>query len=238
MLDDQPPIHPPIQPQRETIAGQQNSRDQCPLCARKLSARWLKKPIPRNSINGVVVCAKCRNGFANRRQAAYLIDALLWLPVSAGIAYGVSSVAISVTNQTDPSAVNMGFLMVNIMVGWIVLPLIFTFKDSFAGKSPGRALCGVRVVDRDTLEPIGPLQSLQRNLILLFPYIGFVAVVLTMMKGTRWGDGWANTVVIWDKHRHKPPFDPRGILCLRCGYNLTGNVSGVCPECGCPISDT
>jgi hypothetical protein len=23
--------------------------------------------------------------------------------------------------------------------------------------------------------------------------------------------------------------------CLRCGYNLTGNVSGVCPECGTPI---
>ena len=21
-------------------------------------------------------------------------------------------------------------------------------------------------------------------------------------------------------------------LCLKCGYNLTGNVSGVCPECG------
>ena len=21
-------------------------------------------------------------------------------------------------------------------------------------------------------------------------------------------------------------------LCTRCGYNLTGNVSGVCPECG------
>ena len=25
-------------------------------------------------------------------------------------------------------------------------------------------------------------------------------------------------------------------LCLRCGYNLTGNVSGVCPECGTKIS--
>ena len=23
--------------------------------------------------------------------------------------------------------------------------------------------------------------------------------------------------------------------CLTCGYNLTGNVSGVCPECGTPI---
>jgi predicted RNA-binding Zn-ribbon protein involved in translation (DUF1610 family) len=25
-------------------------------------------------------------------------------------------------------------------------------------------------------------------------------------------------------------------MCGRCGYNLTGNVSGVCPECGTPIS--
>ena len=24
----------------------------------------------------------------------------------------------------------------------------------------------------------------------------------------------------------------RNNLCPRCGYNLTGNVSGVCPECG------
>ena len=21
--------------------------------------------------------------------------------------------------------------------------------------------------------------------------------------------------------------------CLECGYNLTGNTSGICPECGC-----
>ncbi len=24
--------------------------------------------------------------------------------------------------------------------------------------------------------------------------------------------------------------------CQTCGYNLTGNVSGVCPECGTPVS--
>lgn len=30
--------------------------------------------------------------------------------------------------------------------------------------------------------------------------------------------------------------DNRAMLnqCLRCGYNLTGNTSGVCPECGTP----
>jgi hypothetical protein len=27
-------------------------------------------------------------------------------------------------------------------------------------------------------------------------------------------------------------------LCPRCGYNLTGNVSGVCPECGSPAETT
>ena len=26
--------------------------------------------------------------------------------------------------------------------------------------------------------------------------------------------------------------------CVSCGYNLTGNVSGVCPECGTGFSDT
>jgi len=26
-------------------------------------------------------------------------------------------------------------------------------------------------------------------------------------------------------------------LCMRCGYNLTGNLSGVCPECGKKIGE-
>lgn len=27
-------------------------------------------------------------------------------------------------------------------------------------------------------------------------------------------------------------------LCRRCGYNLMGNVSGTCPECGTPVGET
>jgi len=30
------------------------------------------------------------------------------------------------------------------------------------------------------------------------------------------------------------PVDP--YACTTCGYNLTGNVSGICPECGTPIA--
>lgn len=26
-------------------------------------------------------------------------------------------------------------------------------------------------------------------------------------------------------------------ICKNCGYDLTGNVSGICPECGTPVSE-
>ncbi len=38
---------------------------------------------------------------------------------------------------------------------------------------------------------------------------------------------WAGTIRRLRRRRHN--------LCVTCGYNLTGNVSGVCPECGEPI---
>jgi len=39
----------------------------------------------------------------------------------------------------------------------------------------------------------------------------------------------ATAVLSWWCHRLIIPTGH----CLKCGYNLTGNVSGVCPECGC-----
>lgn len=37
------------------------------------------------------------------------------------------------------------------------------------------------------------------------------------------------TALLWWSDRPTPGH------CRKCGYNLTGNVSGVCPECGTPI---
>jgi hypothetical protein len=38
------------------------------------------------------------------------------------------------------------------------------------------------------------------------------------------------TLLWWFDRRRFPPGH-----CQNCGYNLTGNVSGICPECGTPV---
>ena len=41
--------------------------------------------------------------------------------------------------------------------------------------------------------------------------------------------------VAWGIHKARRR-TPGHNVCVYCGYNLTGNISGVCPECGKPIS--
>jgi len=40
------------------------------------------------------------------------------------------------------------------------------------------------------------------------------------------------TAWLWHRDRRLISSSPGHLLCLRCGYDLTGNTSGVCPECG------
>ena len=44
----------------------------------------------------------------------------------------------------------------------------------------------------------------------------------------------APTPFIWKEDRDK--LQPEN-ACRHCGYNLTGNTSGICPECGTQIQD-
>lgn len=195
----------------------------CPICERTC------KPKKTRKLFDVRVCRKCSNAFVNRRQGAYILDWLLLylLAFVEGAALALMFPEMFDAAHEDTLELNL-FWIFN---SWVFLPLLFCFKDGFNGYSPGKWLCGIRVVDWNSREPIRMAQSFKRNLILMIPFLPLV-VALQLIKGVRSGDKWAKTCVIWKKYAHRMPFDPRGIVCTQCGYDLTGNESGRCPECG------
>lgn len=194
----------------------------CPLCG---GTKRMRRPL---KLYGTPVCKKCYYRFASRRQFAFLIDWLLWLPISVGggqaVDLGLSTAGMSATTRGGTA----------FALFWIVLPLIFFCKDGFGGHSPGKFLMGVKVIDRKSYEPIGVAASLKRNLPLLVPFMWLVVAYL-LQDGRRLGDGWANSKVIWKKYAHHPVFTGLS-ACENCQYDLTANLTGVCPECGTEVS--
>ncbi len=206
-----------------SVQGLQPDQAICPICDRTVRAKRMRK------LYDVSVCYKCGNGFANRRQLAWVIDVFaLWIATFiVAFLIGLLFEALLPPNGNILLAEQLFW----ILFVWLFTPVLFACKDGFSGYSPGKWLCGVRVVHWDTREPISYGKSFKRNLVVNIPFMPLI-IALQMMKGRRSGDKWARTCVVWQKKAHRMPFDPRGILCTNCGYDLTGNVSGRCPECG------
>lgn len=205
----------------------------CPLCH--------DRPTWKKTLYGHPVCKKCYYRFANRRQLAYLVDAVIFAVVvmvlmlmSAGLYAGLMTDALTE--------------MIVLEVIGLAAGCVFIMKDGFNGQSPGKWLTDVQVLDEHSGQPISFGQSFKRNMILLLghvPVIGPLAslvVVITLAiqlnKGYRTGDRFANTRVIWKRYARSPVFGGDGMLCASCGYDLTGNDSGVCPECGTAVPES
>jgi len=208
---------------------------QCPLCRRERKRAFRK-------LYGVWICRKCHTSFLSRRQSAFLIDQMIWWIAGFAVSVALGVFAFMATGGFSGPAppVSNAAGIVALVLPWLVWGS-FCLKDGYRGQSPGRWLSGLQVVDTHTREPIGLKQSFKRNILFTVPYVNLIFLLIglvQMRRGPRIGDGWAGTTVIWKKYRHRYVFDPRGILCLECGYNLTGNVSGRCPECGTTVADT
>ncbi len=200
--------------------------EKCPLCK-------LPEPMGVNAqrLYGGWVCTSCAGSFADRRRIAFFVDWMLF-----GLIY---ELLIRIADHFNPTMVtaifDSGFL--TRLAANSTIAMVLCLKDGLAGKSIGRALTGITVVDETTRRPIGPWASLKRNLCLLVPITIFV-LFFTLMKGKRWGDGWAKTRVIWDRYKLAYPFEDRQAVCYLCQYDLKGNTSGVCPECGVRIPES
>jgi uncharacterized RDD family membrane protein YckC len=169
-----------------------NQNVPCPLCA---NAKHMKKA---KALYGHMVCRKCYYAFANRRQFAFFIDIVTWrvamFPV--GFVLGLT-MALAGFHRSEIYAVAT-------IIGWLLLSVFFC-KDSFAGQSPGKALCGVKVIDRESGQPATIGASFKRNLCLLIPFMPLI-VGGRLCSGFRTGDKWAGTKVIWRKYADHPIF--------------------------------
>lgn len=166
---------------------------QCPLCGR--GEKYMRRGKP---LYGQKVCKKCYYGFANRRQLAFVVDIVLFrvLGFMLGVVLGIILLMGGVADES---------LEVMLLPVGLMLSAMFFCKDGFSGFSPGKAICGVRALDRESGEPIGFGTSLKRNLPLLIPFMPIV-VAVQLTKGRRWGDGWARSQVIWIKYANQPVF--------------------------------
>ena len=196
--------------------------DACPFCRNNFDNKT-------KTLYGHRVCSKCYYAFANRRQMAFFIDRVLWIipNLAIGFMFGLA-VAYSGSTLTPQSK-----SMIN-LISWPLF-LVFLFKDGFRGYSPGKLLCGVQTIDRTSLAPIGFGASFKRNLPLLIPFVPLL-VAFQLCSGKRLGDGWSNSMVIWKKYEKSHVFGNVG-FCEACHYDLRGNTSGTCPECGTPLSE-
>ena len=57
-----------------------------------------------------------------------------------------------------------------------------------------------------------------------------ICVLLLVMSAVRWRE-------LRSEKYYRRLYEREPGFCSRCGYNLTGNVSGVCPECGWKLPD-
>ncbi len=230
----------------------------CPICH---LPRLAKRR--RYHLYGVNVCRKCCYRLANRRQGAFLLDYILLsigqlIAMSAVMVLPMASSAMTAAGPLPPEP-PLWIMLIATAMG-VALLLLFGVRDGFRGRSPGKWIAGLQVLREDTFEPIGPGLSLKRNLPIVAPmvlvnlislfedtllpvlawlviFIYLLIISQRMARGPRWGDEWAGTRVVWVRHAHKLPFDPRGRYCVHCAYDLTGNTSGVCPECGASVKE-
>lgn len=166
----------------------------CAVCERSIAND------ARHTLYGHGVCKKCRNSLLGRRELAFVIDYLaitfsvfIMLALVSGYlegAYHMKDVLKPVVMPTMKAFLVVGLLL----------------RDSILGVSIGKLLTDLRVVDVETHEPIGPWQSVLRNLIVLVPIMPFVIAVQMRGGGKRLGDGWAKTKVIRRKYADRPIF--------------------------------
>ena len=185
------PPTPPTRAHRESLSRQQldgsaQSSNGCPICHAHTDGK------PLRLVYDEYACRRCRNSLINRRAVAWILDMVfLWIGTYAlGFMLGIVLVLGNPNVEAEFAAAS------GMLVG-LMFSVFYLTKDAwFGGRSLGKRLCGLKVIDRVSLRPVGMGASFMRNLPLMIPFVPFVAAVqLNSDDCHRVGEGWANTMV-------------------------------------------
>lgn len=126
------------------------------------------------------------------RLASMFLDHLVMTFVLVPLLIGVLVVLQLLLGDSYPDLVGE-----NVMVGYMIFMMIFNIyflKDSYRGKSIGKRVIGLQVVNRNTNKPASSLQCFIRNL--LIPIWPLEVLISLFSTSIRLGDLIANTRVI------------------------------------------
>lgn len=141
------------------------------------------------SYGHLTICERCHDAMFLRRAMAFAVDVGAFSLVTCcfgGVMNLVGALAKAEATAETFSTVTTAAL-------WLVG---FLARDSFGGRSLGKLLLGLRVVDLADRRPSGLSTSVARNLPLLNPIGPLVAIVQLLRNGTRWGEAWTNSMVV------------------------------------------
>jgi len=131
-----------------------------------------------------------------KRVIAYIIDILVlsFLQGIIGFGLGIFLAIITAGNISEGAASGSGYLM-----GVVITLAYFTAFEAGLGYTPGKALFGLRVMNKDRTK-ISVGQALGRNAarfvdLLFMGLIGLLAARNSAYR-QRYGDQWANTYVV------------------------------------------
>ncbi|MHB1575288.1 MAG: RDD family protein [Candidatus Dormibacteria bacterium] len=137
-------------------------------------------------------------GIGSRGLAA-AVDSVIILILMLALVFGALAM-----NAISPSAHALGPLLIPIVVVASVVPVVYyvVCEVSTAGRSPGKLIFGLRVVDLQGV-PVGLADSMVRNLIRILDFLPLLygIGVVAMFAGRqprRLGDLAAGTVVVHD----------------------------------------
>ena len=156
----------------------------CPICNTDVRQNMTCE------LYGTIICKRHRNNIFYARSISDLFD--------TGLSFLVSIAVIGILTLVSSTVfISEGFST------YIIMILFFCFKDSFWGRSPGKFIFGLVVLDVSTKTYATPLASLKRNLPLCIPFIPILAGFQIFFNGIRIGDNWAKTMVVFSKDRNK-----------------------------------